>query len=53
MDITSFACIFKYELHDGLEAHMQKMKGGAYQQKTRHKSSLNPLEVRWEGQRLE
>ena len=37
MDITSFACIFNSELHDGLEALVQKMKGGAYQQKTRHR----------------
>lgn len=53
MGIISFVHMFKSELHDDLEAHVQKMKGEAYKQEAIHKSSLNLLEVCWEGQRPE
>lgn len=43
MDITSFACIFKSELHDGLEAHMQKMKEGL---STKNKTQEQPEPIR-------
>lgn len=45
MDITTFVRIFKSDLHDDLEARVQKMKGGAYKQKATHKCSLNLFKV--------